>query len=87
MINPAYALPRGFADVGLGAALCLSGEADEAARILTRTAAVAAGYGSERLAGEVPAARNQVAALARTRVQRAGVSTRSSRLPLWPPRL
>jgi hypothetical protein len=64
MINPAYALSRGFADVGLSAALCLSGEADEAARILTRTAAVAAGYGSARLAGEVTAARNQVAALA-----------------------
>jgi hypothetical protein len=60
MIDPAYALSRGFADVGLGTALCLTGEADEAASIVGRTADVAVGYGSSRLAGEVVSARNAI---------------------------
>lgn len=58
LIDPAYALSRGFADVGLGTALCLTGDADEAAAIITRTAATAASYGSARLADEVREARD-----------------------------
>ncbi|MCX4099138.1 helix-turn-helix domain-containing protein [Nocardia sp. alder85J] len=62
MINPAYALSRGFADVGLGTALCLAGEADEAAAVVARAATTAVGYGSARLAGEVATARDSIAA-------------------------
>ncbi|MEV6325474.1 hypothetical protein AB0M45_30515 [Nocardia sp. NPDC051787] len=56
-IDPAFALSRGFADVGPGTALCLVGEADEAARIIARTAAT---HGSARLASEVRAARDTI---------------------------
>ncbi|WP_433717403.1 helix-turn-helix domain-containing protein (plasmid) [Nocardia sp. CA-084685] len=58
LFDPAYALSRGFADVGLGTALCLTGEVDEAVTIIARTADTAANYGSARLAGEVVTARN-----------------------------
>lgn len=58
LIDPAFALSRGFGDVGLGTALCLTGDADEAAAIIARTADTAASYGSARLAGEVRCARD-----------------------------
>jgi hypothetical protein len=58
LFDPAYTLSRGFADIGLGAALCLTGETDHAAHIIARTAETAATHGSARLAGEVRTARN-----------------------------
>ncbi|WP_067475445.1 helix-turn-helix domain-containing protein [Nocardia amamiensis] len=60
LIDPAFALSRGFADVGLGTALCLIGEADEAARIIARTADTALTHGSARLTSEVRAARDTI---------------------------
>ncbi|MGK8555242.1 hypothetical protein [Nocardia gipuzkoensis] len=59
-IDPAFALSRGFADVGLGTALCLIGEADEATRIIARTADTAVTHGSARLASEVRVARDTI---------------------------
>lgn len=58
LIDPTFALSRGFGDVGLGTTLCLTGDADEAAAIIARTADTAASYGSARLAGEVRSARD-----------------------------
>lgn len=58
LIDPAFALSRGFADVGYGGSLCLIGEVDEAARIIARSADTAAAYGSARLAVEVRGARD-----------------------------
>jgi hypothetical protein len=56
LINPAFALSRGFADVGLGTALCLTGEVDKAAR----TSDTAVTHGSPRLASEVRGARDTI---------------------------
>ncbi|WP_174189872.1 helix-turn-helix domain-containing protein [Nocardia barduliensis] len=57
LIDPAYALSRGFADIGLAAALCQAGEIEESARITRVTSAVATAYGSPRLATEVQTTR------------------------------
>ncbi|MFC8529400.1 helix-turn-helix domain-containing protein [Nocardia sp. NPDC057227] len=64
LIDPAYALSRGFADIGLAAALAHSGEIEESARITRATSAVATAYGSPRLASEVKGTRRTLAAVA-----------------------
>ncbi|WP_405159810.1 helix-turn-helix domain-containing protein [Nocardia sp. NBC_01499] len=64
LFDPAFVLSRGFAEIGLGQAYCLIGETDEAARIISRTADLAIGYGSTRLASEVVDARAAVARVA-----------------------
>ncbi|MEV0297161.1 helix-turn-helix transcriptional regulator [Nocardia sp. NPDC050710] len=60
LIDPAFALSRGFADIGQGIALCLVGEVDEAVHIIVRSADTAVTYGSARLAGEVRDARDTI---------------------------
>ncbi|MDE1674770.1 helix-turn-helix domain-containing protein [Nocardia gipuzkoensis] len=57
LIDPAYALSRGFADIGLAAALCQAGEIEDSARITRATSTVATAYGSPRLATEVQTTR------------------------------
>ncbi|MCX4097771.1 helix-turn-helix transcriptional regulator [Nocardia sp. alder85J] len=53
LFDPSYALSRGFADIGLAAALTAGRQYDRATDIVLATAAVADAYGSPRLAGEV----------------------------------
>ncbi|MBF6081206.1 helix-turn-helix transcriptional regulator [Nocardia cyriacigeorgica] len=64
LIDPAYALSRGFADIGLAAALCHAGDIDEAAALTCSTSTVATAYGSPRLAAEVQATHTALRAAA-----------------------
>ncbi|WP_280462738.1 helix-turn-helix domain-containing protein [Nocardia carnea] len=64
LIDPAYALSRGFADIGLAAALCHAGEIEESAGLVAATSATASTYGSARLAAEVQQAREALTAAA-----------------------
>lgn len=64
LIDPAYALSRGFADIGLAAALRQAGEIEESATLVAATSTTASTYGSARLAGEVHQTRTALSATA-----------------------
>jgi hypothetical protein len=64
LIDPAYALSRGFADIGLAAALCQAEEFEESAHITRATSSIATAYGSPRLATEVQTTRNALETVA-----------------------
>ncbi|MBF6289984.1 hypothetical protein IU457_27960 [Nocardia cyriacigeorgica] len=53
LIDPGYALSRGFADIGLASALYHAGEIEESAALVAATSTVARTYGSIRLEAEV----------------------------------
>ncbi|GAB2454430.1 helix-turn-helix transcriptional regulator [Nocardia tengchongensis] len=64
LIDPAYSLSQGFADVGHALALALTGDIDHAAAIIGHTADTATAYGSARLTAEVRNAHTQLHHLA-----------------------
>ncbi|MCP2315661.1 Helix-turn-helix domain-containing protein [Nocardia amikacinitolerans] len=66
LIDPSYALSRGFADIGLAASLCQAGHIEESAAITGATSTIATAYGSARLATEVQATRDALHAAAPT---------------------